>query len=269
MHWQKYKSGRFFAIILFWMLANFKAHAGAWVLPQGEAEIIAKQTYTNDISPTPFRESSYSQREIYGQFGIGYNSMLSFTSLTKRSAQLGPNGTGSKKEIEAIYAPRSTPLGLFPPRLDRLIAKLTGSPVRRYKANSFGVGYSILKLDGRPDNQEFLRTSVSLGDKLQFSRFGLLGHVTWADLTSNTEHISDARAVIAIEGSRYAFGYEFGFFDHRDREPVLEDLIFLETVIPRQQARLRLTVANKTIALSRFKSRTIGIWLRVPFTTPF
>ncbi len=243
------------------------ARAGAWALPRGEAEIIAKQTYTRDISPTPFREKRYNQREIYGQFGLGYNAMLSFTTLTARSAQLGPHPTGSKQEFEIVYAPSRARLSLFPPGLTTLISKLRRKPIQRYKSTSVGLGYSFLKLNGEPTDQEFLRTSLSVGDKLQIGNIGLLGHVTWADYTNNRDRITDARAMLAVETAKYGLGYEFGYFEQKNREAVLEDLIFLEIALPWQQAKLRFTRANKTIALTRFNARTYGIWLRIPFQT--
>ncbi len=243
------------------------ALAGAWALPRGEAEVIFKQTYAKDISPTPFHEARYNQREIYGQLGLGRNAMVTFTTLTKRSAQLGPYPTGSKQEIEIVYAPKRASLSLFPPGLTQVISKIRGKPVERYKSASIGIGYSQLKLNGRPTDQEFLRSSISVGDKIAFGSIGLFGHVTWANLSNNRDHITDARATLALESSRYGIGYEFAYFDQENREPVLEDLVFFEIALPWRRAKLRVTRAKKTIALTRFKSRHLGIWLRIPFDT--
>lgn len=243
------------------------ARAGAWVLPRGEAEIIAKQTYTKDISPTPFREKRYNQREIYGQLGLGHNAMLSFTTLTARSAQLGPYPTGSKQEFEIIYAPNRASVSLFPPGLTTLISKLRRKPIQRYKSTSLGLGYSFLKLNGEPTEQEFMRASLSVGDKLQIGNMGLLGHVTWANYSNDRDRITDARATLALETEKFGLGYEFGYFEQKNLEAVLEDLLFLEVALPWQQAKLRFTRAKKTIALTRFDARTYGIWLRIPFQT--
>ncbi len=248
-------------------MISSRAQAGAWALPRGEAEIIAKQTYAKDISPTPFREKRYHQREIYGQLGLGHNTMLTFSNLTNRSTQLGPYPTGSKQEFEIIYAPNRASLSLFPPGLPQLIAKLRGKPIERYKSASVGFGYSILKLNGEPTDQEFRRASLSVGDKLQIGQFGLLGHVTWADYSNNRNHITDARATLALETKKYGFGYEFAYFEQKNREPVLEDLVFLEVALPWRRAKLRFTRATKTIALTRFDARVLGIWLRIPFQT--
>ena len=76
------------------------------------------------------------------------------------------------------------------------------------------------------------------------------------------------RALLQVERSQVALGYEYGVYTPRDQNIITEDLVFIDLPLPRApfSARIRFTRSRKTESLYDINHKLTGVWLRIPFS---
>lgn len=253
-------------LLLVFLLNPHLAQAGAWALPDGQAEIMVKRTASQDISAAHPRQPRFSQNEVYTQFGLGHDFMLTMTYLAPRTSSTSTSKTGGKHGAEVVYAIPKFRTGLLPPGVYTVLSKWSGGKLKRQKSTSLGVGFDSLQKGNSGQFKDFYRTSIAIGDKLELGdNFNLLGQVSWTRLTSRDTRVNDMQALIQVEAKRLAIGYEYGYVTETAKSLIETDTYFIELPLGSKGPKLRLTSGKKSYDSNRQSWRMTGIWLRVPF----
>ncbi|MDC3401931.1 hypothetical protein OA101_02595 [Alphaproteobacteria bacterium] len=249
------------------LLVNQSAQAGAWLRPQYEAELFLKFNHYKDNSPGIRLTEDLNQLEAYTEIGLFKKLTLAMTRSGPMRSENRPSQNGPKTEFEFITYPPYFSGGLFPPYSENLMKLITGLPVTRELKMSIGIGATRLREYRTQANYDtYFRTSIALGDTISFGKNKILAHSTIAGLQKRDKENYDARVSLEYSRSKYAIGYEYGYYYSNNKVPSYEDVFYIETPIYELPASLRFSVSKKK---SEFYShqKVFSIWLRYPFRT--